>query len=113
MVFVIEIPCDNAERVGKFYSEVFGWTITVYGSYHMFESNDPTYKVSGNFTVDKNRFTFVAFHLHVENVQQHLEKIKAAGGSIVKEKFEMDNIGHFGHFKDSEGNVMSLYSKSG
>ncbi len=53
-------------------------------------------------------------HLQVENIEETLEKIKANGGEVIKEKFEIGpDIGHNAFFKDVEGNQMALYSPSG
>ncbi len=53
-------------------------------------------------------------HLQVENIDETLAKIKANGGEVVKEKFEIGpDIGHNAFFKDVEGNQMALYSPSG
>jgi len=109
----IEIPCDNFERVKKFYGEIFGWTFTDAGEYLLFKCNDSAYTIAGTFFISKERYSFVPFHLNVDHIQSLLDKIKTSGGSIDKEKFEMAHIGFFAYFKDCEGNTLSLYSKSG
>jgi len=108
----VDIACESLERARKFYESVFGWSCTPWGdSYLIYRSNDATYSVGGGIFLGKERQTYASVHMYVPDVDCAVEKIKAAGGTIVKEKFSITNVGFIAHFKDTEGNIMGLYSR--
>jgi len=113
----IEIGYENIDRVNKFYTDVFGWTCTAapgFEGYLLFKSNDPDHKVCGGFFKREKdeKINYPALHLHVDDIDSHIEKIKAAGGQLFKEKFELPNVGYLAFFKDTEDNTMSLFQSN-
>jgi len=111
----IDIPVDDLTRASKFYTDVFGWkcTPTHMENYVLFASNDSKFSVGGGLTKREHgeKLTSQVLYLHVCDIDAHLEKIKAAGGHTVKPKFELPNVGFFATFKDTEDNLLSLYSR--
>lgn len=44
----------------------------------------------------------------VDDIHAHLEKIKAAGGTILNEPVMIPGVGMYASFQDTEGNYMSV-----
>ena len=47
-------------------------------------------------------------HVSVTDIDESIEKVKKAGGSIVNEKMNVPGVGYSIYIKDSEGNVIGL-----
>jgi len=108
----LEIPCEDAGRVSKFYGDVFGWTFQEVGKWRLFKTLDTEYPLAGNLLVSNFRISEPIVHLRVANVNAALEKVKGNGGEVLKEEFSIgEGIGYNGIFKDTEGNVMAVYAK--
>jgi hypothetical protein len=45
-----------------------------------------------------------------DDIEADLVRIKALGGTVLKEKTEIPNIGWFALFKDPTGNTLSLFT---
>jgi predicted enzyme related to lactoylglutathione lyase len=50
--------------------------------------------------------------IDVDDIEQSLKAIEAAGGSTVTPRTPIPGMGAFGYFKDPEGNVMGLWETS-
>jgi predicted enzyme related to lactoylglutathione lyase len=48
-------------------------------------------------------------YIEVEDPQQHLDRIVAAGGTVVVPVTEIPGATTFAHFADPEGNVLGIY----
>jgi predicted enzyme related to lactoylglutathione lyase len=111
-----EIPSPDVNKAAKFYSKVFGWQVEVskeMGNYGMFcfkdgsggGGLDPSAKVSGELGIN--------LVLKTDDIPAKLAQIKAAGGTIVKAKEALPgNYGYVGYFKDPNGNLLCIWSKS-
>jgi len=108
----VNIACEDLVRAKKFYEDVFGWEITQWDNnpYYLYKTNDSSYSVSGGLMLSKERQSYPSLHLNVQDIDCTVEKIKNAGGSIVKEKFGLAG-GFIVHLKDTEGNIIGLWSK--
>lgn len=112
-----EIPADDMDRAKKFYSEVFGWQTSDYEGSVMVTTGpvdekgmpkDPAY-INGDLykRTDKNPHPSVV--MLVDSIDEHLQKIEAAGGKTVSPKEEIKGMGFYAAFKDSEGNVLGIW----
>jgi len=107
----VEIPCGDLQRAQKFYGDVFGWTFNQYGDYVIWKANDKEYNVGGGLTKADSRLPAPWLHLYVSSIEDALEKVKANGGEVLKEKFALEGgHGFNAYFKDTEGNQMAVYS---
>jgi len=108
-----DIPVEDMQRATKFYSDVFGWKTKKFtDEYALYETGDLSHPLAGGFTVTKERINFPGTHIHVEDVDKHLEKIIAAGGKLHKEKVVIPGgHGAYVQFQDTEGNLMAVYSR--
>ena len=104
----IEFPAIDTTPVKAFYSQVFGWKFEDYGpQYSSFHDG----RLSGGFTTQARPAAggplVVIYASDLEGVEG---KIKAAGGSIVKETFSFPGGRRF-HFADPSGNVLAVWSE--
>jgi len=111
----LEIPCEKLERAEHFYGEVFGWTFQRHGDdYSLYKTHDLKYPLAGGLfkrKKDDEKISMPIVHILVEDIPKALDKVKAKGGTIVKEKFSIgEGIGFNAHFSDTEGNLMALYT---
>ena len=103
----LEFPATDVEAVKAFYSEVFGWEFTDYGpEYTSFADG----RLAGGFTTQLS----VAeggplVVLYASDLAATEERVRAAGGRIVKEAFEFPGGRRF-HFADPSGNELAVWS---
>ena len=103
----IELPASQIEATKHFYGTVFGWTFEDYGpDYTSFFDG----RLAGGFTKDapapSQGLLLVIYARDLNAAQQ---KIKAAGGSIVKDTFSFPGGRRF-HFADPNGNQLAVWS---
>ncbi len=108
-----EIPAHDLNRIRKFYTEVFGWdTHAMDDNYALFKAPDGP---GGGFSTYQKPLENPGynFYIEVEDIPASLEKVKANGGEVVKEKTAIgEDYGFMAFIKDSEGNTVGLWSKS-
>lgn len=128
-VIHFEMPAKDKERAKKFYESVFGWDMQIqgaeYGGYLLATTTESDEKgpkepgaINGGFfdydEKDPGK-QFPSFVISVDDIKSAMETIKKAGGTIVKEPEEIQGIGNWAVFLDSEGNRVSIlqpaYSK--
>jgi predicted enzyme related to lactoylglutathione lyase len=107
----IELSAKNGEAAGKFYRDLFGWTVKPFegSDYVTFEAKPGP---GGGFNViDKDhKAGEIIPYLQVDDIEAMLAKITAHGGRTVKGKTEIPGEGHFGLFEDPSGNRVGLFS---
>jgi predicted enzyme related to lactoylglutathione lyase len=113
-----EIPHDDADRARGFYEQVFGWqllpmpemdyTIVMTGP-----SGDegPTESgfINGGLMKREAGLNAPNIVIDVDNIEDALAAVGAAGGSTVAERMPVGDMGFAAYFKDSEGNVIGLW----
>lgn len=115
-----ELPMDDKERAMKFYEKNFGWKLMDYGpdmgNYILATTtetgNDGPVKpgaINGGLANRGMNITVPSFSIDVPSIDKALEKIKAGGGEVVVEKMSIGGMGFIAYFKDTEGNVLSLW----
>lgn len=107
----IEISTRNSEETIKFYQELFGWKVE-----RIPEMNYATWEATegpgGGFSPlgEDNKAGDVLIHVSSDDIDADLKKAKSLGGTILREKSEIPNIGWWGVFKDPTGNKIALYT---
>jgi len=114
-----EIPVSDMQRAITFYEEVLQLKITLqdFGGVKMgwFPSAGEVYGATG--TLIKHESYVPSHHgtliyLSCEDLQNELNRIKAAGGKILQPKTMIsESHGHMATFEDSEGNRIALHSQ--
>ena len=110
----IEIPADDPDRAKAFYAGLFGWSfppeIPGFDGYHLFttpvgqEGMGGAIGKRGEMAPEKLR-TYV----HVDSVDDTLQKVTELGGSVVQAKGEVPGQGWYGVFRDTEGNELAVW----
>ena len=102
----IEFLSRDLQRVKRFYTDAFGWKFTDYGpEYSAFEGE----YVDGGFTIGDPQKGSILVILYSEKIEETLNKVKQAGGNIVKEIFTFPGGRRF-HFADPDGNELAVWS---
>ena len=117
-----EIPADDIDRAKKFYS-IFDWQIqdwpmpdgTVHTGIRTVDVDETTYQpkepgaINGMMVKRDNVSKTPSVTVNVPSVDEFIEKVKQAGGKLVKEKVVVDNMGDYAYVSDTEGNVLGLW----
>lgn len=105
----IEFSSRNLEEAKNFYSSVFEWDIKDYP-----EMNYATFNTEGgtgggfNPVSDENPAGMMMIYINTPDLVETLEKIKAEGGTIIMDGYDIPTVGKMATFKDPTGNVISL-----
>jgi uncharacterized protein len=107
----IEIPAADGVKAGKFYQDLFGWKIETDTNmnYTMWA---PGEGVSGGFALldEMVKPGDVLVYVDSDDIEADLKRIKALGGTVLKEKTEIPQVGWFALFKDPTGNTLAVYT---
>lgn len=121
-----EIPVDDVERARGFYGTVFGWGIvpmdeaeytlvltTPVDEKGGMENRTPIERgaINGGLMQRSTDTPAPVVTIQVDSIDESLKKIEAEGGSVVKPRTSMGEIGAYAYVKDSEGNVIGLFEK--
>ena len=107
----VEIPADDIERSIAFYQQVFGWNVRTRGDGSR-AFDDGVGQVSGAWRLDRKPMTEVGLliYIMVDSVTETVEKITAAGGTIVQ-PIGADAPEITARFSDPAGNILGLYQQ--
>ena len=101
-----EISGDDPEQLIPFYESVFGWKFEKWGEFdYWIIKTGEGQGIDGGLGKEKNPGINT---IDVDDVDEYLEKVKAAGGEIIKEKMTLPTIGYLAYFKDPQGNVFGI-----
>ena len=114
-----EIPMDDKDRAMKFYKSAFDWNLVDipemgYVMAHTMEMDEQRMPkevgaINGGLAMRKGTFQTVSFAIDVADIDVATQKVVAEGGIIVKEKMPVGDMGFIVYFKDTEGNLLSLW----
>ena len=115
-----EMPAKDRKRMSDFYTKAFGWKTQQYGpemgnyvvvsTAESDEKGRPKQGINGGFydrTEDPVSHA-PSIVIGVENIQEHMKKVTAAGGKIIGEPMDIPGVGAYVSFFDTEGNRVSL-----
>jgi hypothetical protein len=113
-----EIPADDVEKLGKFYSELFGWKIekmpgpVEYWGIATVPVNEKGMPqrpgVNGGMMKRQNPEHKPVNYIAVESVDEYVKKIEALGGRVIVPKMEVPGIGWWSLALDPEGNQFAI-----
>ena len=104
------INTDDVERTQAFYGSVFGWEFREYGPPGFVQIMDETSQTpmgaiqQRRQLLDDEPTRGFECTFGVDDVDVARERIVAAGGKILMEKFTISNVGHLIAFEDPGGN---------
>lgn len=113
-----EIPVDDLGST-DFYSDVFGWQLQPFPDMKYVIVNTvatgddqlPTEAgaINGGLMERSADLTGPVLMVSVASAAEHLEKVQAAGGSVVRPATEIPGMGWYAYFRDPSGNVLGLW----
>ena len=106
----VELPAKDINATKAFFTEVFSWSFTDYGSdYTAFENQglDGGFFLSEKVASTENGSALVVFFS--DDLEQTQLKIQQAGGKIIQKIFPFPGGRRF-HFTDPNGNEFAVWS---
>jgi len=114
-----EIPFDDQNRASAFYEKAFGWQlasmpgkgytlVTTGPSDEVTGPTEPGY-IGGGMLQRQSPITSPLIVIDVDDIEATLATIGELGGSIVRGKEPVGEIGFAAYFTDSEGNLAGLW----
>ena len=106
-----EVTADDIERAKKFYT-IFDWNIVDAnmpgGEYWLAKTGDGMGIDGAIMPRSYSPSQPVVNTISVENLDDMIEKVKAAGGTIEGEKNTIPGVGDFVYARDTEGNRLGM-----
>lgn len=115
-----EMPAEDKGRVKKFYEGVFGWKMAQLGpemGNYILATTTPVDEknmhlnkgaINGGFYEKGEAGTLPHLVISVDNLTEHMEAVKKAGGTVEGTPQDIPGIGSFVMFKDTEGNRVGM-----
>jgi predicted enzyme related to lactoylglutathione lyase len=108
-----EIHAGDLDRAEKFYTDVFGWTITRWDGpvdYRLITTGTEAPGINGALVGRHGEIDGVSVNafvctVQVDDIAATEAKVAAAGGEQVLDRMEIPGVGHVSYFKDTEGNI--------
>jgi uncharacterized protein len=118
-----EIPAADLERAKRFYSQTFGWQIQdwpmsdggIYAGVRTVEVDEATFQpkqpgaINGGIVQRDDVSRTPQVTVNVASIDEHLEKVKAAGGRVLKPRTAIEDMGYYAYVTDTEGNLLGLW----
>jgi len=108
-----EISANDPEKLATFYQSVFGWEITKWAGpqdYWLIKTGEPgTPGIDGGFFRPTEQFTATVNTIQVDDLDETVEKVKAAGGQTVTSKSIVPGVGYLIYCRDVEGTLFGLH----
>lgn len=115
-----EVPYDDAERAGAFYTEAFGWslrpvpqmpyTMLTTGPSDQGVPNEAGF-INGGMLERAAGVRGPVLTIDVDDIEATLVKVESLGGSTVAPKEPVGDLGFSAYFTDTEGNLMALWQE--
>ncbi len=110
-----EIISPDAERAGKFYSELFGWKVDsgpMADGYALVDTQSGEGAVSGGIgPADQGSGPSVKIYMRVDDLDAYLERAVALGGTRLVPPTDLPgDFGKFAIFADPDGNQVGLWA---
>jgi predicted enzyme related to lactoylglutathione lyase len=115
-----ELPCDDRERITRFFGQAFGWTFQMYGpemgNYVVVTASDKDLPMGHRGAINGGFFTrtpempaqFPGIVIGVEDIRASMRKVTEAGGQVLGEPMDIPTVGAYVAFLDTEGNRSSM-----
>jgi predicted enzyme related to lactoylglutathione lyase len=116
-----EMPYDNQKRMVKFYEQAFNWQTQALGEEmgnYVLATTTETGEagpkrpgaINGGFFPKKPDWPaqHPSIVIAVDDINESLEKVRQAGGTVLGEPMEIAGVGQYVSFIDTEGNRVSM-----
>ncbi|RXZ68196.1 VOC family protein [Agromyces albus] len=116
-----EIPADDQGRARGFYGAAFDWRLDVlpelqYTNVVTTPVDEQTQQplepgaINGGMFQREGDLTHPIITIDVDDIDATLDRIASLGGSVVLAKTAIPGMGYYGYFRDTEGNVLGLWT---
>jgi predicted enzyme related to lactoylglutathione lyase len=106
----LEFRSANNAKTKEFYGGAFGWKFHDFGDGYMFAMPGGHQAPGAGFRANCPDGTpQTVAYINTEDIDASIEAVKAAGGTIVVEKFAQEQVGYISFFKDPSGNIVGLH----
>ena len=114
-VAMFEVISPDAGRARKFYTELFGWTVTsdpAWGDWSAVDTGAGEGAVGGGIGASQQPGdTGVKFYVRVDDLAEYLRRAGELGGTTVLEPMDLpEGFGRIALFTDPDGNPVGLWS---
>ncbi len=108
----MEFHSKDPSRTREFYGQVFGWKFKDLPEmdYTLFQAPSLPH---GGVQSESEDFSGVLNYILSDSIEDTTRKIERAGGTILKPKSEIPNMGWYAVFRDPTGVVQALYQDRG
>jgi uncharacterized protein len=104
-----EVVGQDGERLRSFYSDVFGWNFELPDEEMNYGMTDPSQTgIGGGVGQSQGGSGHATFYVEVDDPQAMLDKIEAAGGTVVMPVTELPMV-TFAQFEDPDGNLVGVF----
>jgi uncharacterized protein len=119
-----EIPADDTARAKEFYGSIFEWQlqevpemqyVTLITS-PIDEQQLPTERGAingGMYKRSPQAPETPVITIGVDSIDDALKKVEAGGGQTIVPRTQIEGMGAFAYFKDTEGNTLGLWENFG
>ncbi len=107
-----EIPADDVERLKRFYSDLFGWSMKTDPSmpeYVMIETVTEGQGINGGMMKRQMPEHMPTNYAMVESVADYAAKAQQLGGQVVVPKTAIPKMGYFAVCLDPDRNPIGLF----
>jgi predicted enzyme related to lactoylglutathione lyase len=118
-----EIPFEDGDRARAFYGDVFGWQLvtmpdmgyTIVMTGPTDQESGPTEPgfINGGMFERNKQFTGPNLVIGVDSIDASLKTVAGAGGTVVRERTAVGEMGFTAYFTDTEGNLVGLWEDAG
>lgn len=120
-----EIISKDPEKSAEFYKNAFGWSSNSIPQMRywmvMTDKDKSTVPgINGGIMSDadaknvfKEQVPAYICTIDVENIDEAIEKVKLAGGTLVNEKMDIPTVGWHVYCKDIDGNIFGMLQATG
>jgi predicted enzyme related to lactoylglutathione lyase len=106
------INADDVERGRAFYEAVFGWRFDAWGppDFYMIQTGGAPHGSLQKRRELRPGMQTVGFEcsVNVDDLGAALDRVRAAGGTIVMERVTIPTVGDLAFVEDTEGNVVGI-----
>jgi predicted enzyme related to lactoylglutathione lyase len=109
-----ELHTSNAQKAFDFYSTLFGWQQTgamdmgPIGTYHLFGDESSPMGLGGMFNDPEAPHPYWLYYFATADIDSAMERVKAAGGKIIREPTQVPGGAWIIHGRDPQGAVFAL-----
>ncbi|MBD3335297.1 MAG: VOC family protein [Candidatus Eisenbacteria bacterium] len=111
-VIHFDVPADDTRRAMDFYKKVFGWEFTTWDGpqeYHLIKTGSgEDVGIDGGLGPRRKPDEMVTATIGVASVDETLNEVEKAGGSVFVPKLPIPTVGWLAYFKDTEGNIFGI-----